>query len=179
MPSLSVSVVRFINEHQPGFVECSLSDAHGHVHLFEEKAPVVSAENLSSTSAYPRSGHIECRVQEEWKESDGRYFVRVSTEEPFHIESTTGATEFVVSRLLLETVKPEDLAFIGGVNLSGLPCIAGPVLVAVAQASAGRTGTADCPYCGSRIDVEVRGNPASAWLHKCICGKCNGAFKGL
>jgi hypothetical protein len=96
MPALAVEISRFIDEHQPGFVECALVDAHGFRHLFHEKSPVVSEENLLSTSQYPRPGVIACEVQEQWQDAEGRSLVQVTTERPFGVESTSGQSRFVV-----------------------------------------------------------------------------------
>jgi hypothetical protein len=94
MPSISVEIVRFVDEHQPGFVECRFEDAHGLVHVVVEKAPVVSTENLWSNSDYPRPGLIACTVEEEYNDQAGRSLVSVNMELPWHIESSTGQTRF-------------------------------------------------------------------------------------
>jgi hypothetical protein len=96
MPALTVEIVRFVDEHQPGFVECVLRDAANIEHVFVEKVPVVSTDNLWSTSDYPRVGAIGCVVQERWQDTDGRSLVRATTEQPWGIESTRGETSFVV-----------------------------------------------------------------------------------
>jgi hypothetical protein len=54
MPAVTVQISRFVDEHQPGFVECILMDALGESHLFVEKVPVVSTDDLWSTSSYPQ-----------------------------------------------------------------------------------------------------------------------------
>ena len=96
MPAVAVEISRFVDESNPGFVECVLVDALSQSHLFVEKAPIVSTEDLSSTSAYPRRGVIACEIEEEWKNEAGQSFVRVNTELPWHVESTAGQTQFVV-----------------------------------------------------------------------------------
>jgi hypothetical protein len=96
MPALRIQIVRFVDEHLPGFVECVLRDATDRQHMFVEKAPIVTSEDLLSTSSYPRPGVIECVVEEEWKEKDGRVLVRASTAQPWSVESTQGETSFVV-----------------------------------------------------------------------------------
>ena len=95
MQALVVDIVRFVDDHQPGFVECRLLDAKGHIHYFVEKVPVVSTEDLWSSSKYPRPGVIACQVIQRWLDGS-QQLLKVSTELPWHIESTTGATEFVV-----------------------------------------------------------------------------------
>ncbi|MGE0144389.1 MAG: hypothetical protein AB7I19_11420 [Planctomycetota bacterium] len=96
MPALAVAIVRFVDEHQPGFVECVLRDAANEQHVFVEKVPVVTTEDLWATSNYPRPGVIECVVLEQWEDSGGCSLVRVTTEQPWGVESTRGETEFVV-----------------------------------------------------------------------------------
>jgi hypothetical protein len=95
MPSLTVDIVRFVDEHQPGFVECKLVDVNNEVHFFIEKAPVVSTEDLWSTSTYPRSGSIGCEILNSWNEGSTG-LVKVTTEKPWSVESTSGETEFIV-----------------------------------------------------------------------------------
>ena len=95
MPTLAVKVVRFVDEHQPGFVECVSVDARGEVHSFIEKVPIVSADELWSTSTYPQPGAIDCHVESRW-EADGKGMVQVNTELPWGVESTAGQTRFIV-----------------------------------------------------------------------------------
>ncbi len=93
---MAVQIERFVDEYQPGFVECRLVDAEGHPHLFIEKVPIVSADDLWSNSTYPVAGAIACEIEAEWTDHEGRNLVRVSTEKPWSVESTSGITRFVV-----------------------------------------------------------------------------------
>jgi hypothetical protein len=96
MHVLLVQIDRFVDEHQPGFVECSLVDSSGEAHLFLEKVPIVTTENLWSNSQYPQPGAIACRVERELRGQEGEPLVQVSTEFPWHVESTTGKRQFIV-----------------------------------------------------------------------------------
>jgi hypothetical protein len=96
MRFISVQITAFVDDHQPGFVECGLTDAQGQVHRFIEKAPVVSRENLWSDSDYPRPGLIGCEVEAEWTDEAGRALAKVSTELPWHIESVDGVHQFTL-----------------------------------------------------------------------------------
>ena len=96
MPGLKVTIARFVDDHQPGFVECTFLDASGTTHSIIEKVPVISAEHLWSDSENPRAGEIECTVRERFRNSLGDDLARIDTELPDHIESTRGETEFVV-----------------------------------------------------------------------------------
>lgn len=93
---LAVKIVRFVDEHQPGFVECELADIEGRIHRFIEKIPVVTRADLWSDSTYPQPGVIRCELLEMWSDAEGRQVARVSTERPWAITSTEGLHEFVV-----------------------------------------------------------------------------------
>jgi hypothetical protein len=93
---LVVSILRFVDDHQPGFVECALTDASSEVHLFVEKGPVVSTMNLVATSRYPVDGVIACEIEATWIDEEGRSLSRVNTERPWGVESTSGQTVFIV-----------------------------------------------------------------------------------
>jgi hypothetical protein len=97
MHELKVTITRFVDEHQPGFVECTLLDATGISHVFVEKIPIVSASNLWIDSSYPCEGEIRCTVLERFIGPDGEALVRVDTELPDHVESTDAKTVFVVA----------------------------------------------------------------------------------
>jgi hypothetical protein len=60
--SVYVEIVRYTDDHQPGWVECRLTDVAGRAWSFVEKVPVVSAEYLDAGSAYPRPGSVSCSV---------------------------------------------------------------------------------------------------------------------
>ena len=97
MPSVSVEILRLIDTHQPGWVECLLVDAHGTRHLFVEKIPYVTEQDLWLESTYPADGSIDCEVLEAWKDKDGRSLIRVDTSRPWGVESKSGVTEFIVT----------------------------------------------------------------------------------
>jgi hypothetical protein len=104
MNVLSVTIERFVNDDFSGFVECVMVDSEYCSHRFVEKAPVLSTANLSLNSAFPQPGHIACVVEDEWLDERGRQLVRVSTTNPWGIESTTGNTTFTVVRDQIELV---------------------------------------------------------------------------
>jgi len=86
MPSVAVIIRRFVDEHQPGLVECELIDAFGNRHESTEKIPVVTAEHLWSSSVYPRPGAFACEVIAEWVDENGGALSRISTASPWGIE---------------------------------------------------------------------------------------------
>lgn len=102
MTCIAVEISRFVDAHQPGFVECTLVDAGGTRHFFLEKLPVVTSANLWSGSNYPQPGVIACEVKEEWLNNDGKALAKISTEQPFGVESNAGLTSFVVLQAQLQ-----------------------------------------------------------------------------
>lgn len=104
MTSVAIQIERFVDDYQPGIVECRLVDAQGQSHLFIEKAPIVSTEDLWSDSLYPQPGAIACEIEAEWIDDEGRNLVKINTENPWHVESTTGETHFIT--LASQIIRP-------------------------------------------------------------------------
>ena len=85
------------NSSYPEVVLCEIVDVYGQKHEFIEKWPVVSAEDFENS--FPRKCELDCIVLEEKETS-----YLVSTEQPWHIESTDEKTIFEISKeLLLKT----------------------------------------------------------------------------
>jgi hypothetical protein len=82
MPCLRVSIIRFVDEHQPGFVECEFTDANGTVHTLVDKVPVFSLEDLWNDSVYPQPGFARCDVLERSQDSRGHKLARVTIAKP-------------------------------------------------------------------------------------------------
>src|ERR1700692_4014306 len=95
MPGLRVSIIRFVDEHQPGFVECEFTDANGTVHTLVDKVPVFSLEDLWNDSVYPQPGFARCEVLARSQDSRGQ-LARVTIAKPDGLESMNGLSEFVV-----------------------------------------------------------------------------------
>jgi hypothetical protein len=98
MLAIKATIVRFTDDDQPGWVECKFIDAKGVTHLFEEKVPVVTVENLDAHSEYPREGKIGCTLIDAGFAGNGREVITVDTELPWGIESKVGQTRFEVFR---------------------------------------------------------------------------------
>ena len=96
MPELRVQIVRFVDEHQPGFVACEFTDAEGGSHTLIEQVPVVSLEMLDATSGFPRHGAVRCTVLQKWNRPDGVSVARISLGTPDGIETVDGGSQFVV-----------------------------------------------------------------------------------
>ena len=101
--AVKIEITKFVDEGQPGWVECSLEDAAGQKHLFIEKVPVVTLEELDAGSFYPRAGVFACEVIERMR-SENRSIVRISTASPWAIESVDGQTQFEVLSDQLEEI---------------------------------------------------------------------------
>jgi hypothetical protein len=104
MKFISANIVRFVDGHQPGWVECEFADAEGRLHVLRDKVPMFTVEILDADSRYPTMGKIPCEVLETFKDATGRELVRVSTEKPCGIDSAEGLAEFIVSPGLITDV---------------------------------------------------------------------------
>ncbi len=82
-------VTRWLDDHQPGFVEFILTDVDGVAHVVHEKVPVLTLEDLSSSSTYPRELWICADML-----SRGRDSARVRL--GAFVESLDGRTEFTL-----------------------------------------------------------------------------------
>lgn len=94
MPEIVVAIVGIADEAFPGFVVCTLVDAHGREHMFIEKAPVVSTEDISAASVLPMPGYVACEIVAALNDERGRSLLRVDTSRPYGIESVSGETMF-------------------------------------------------------------------------------------
>lgn len=73
--------------------------------------------------------------------------------------------------------------FTKGLDLSGMPNVARPVMIALGQLQCGEPIDQVCPRCGAIITVEAKTlkneSRPCAWLTACKCGACNSSFRGL
>ena len=97
MLSVAVDITKHVDSSPPGWVECVLRDANGVAWTFVEKVPVVTTENLSESSAYPRGGKIACELV---PDPDGAVspLIQIDTSRPWGVEATDGTTTFTVRR---------------------------------------------------------------------------------
>ncbi|HKV64614.1 MAG TPA: hypothetical protein VJO16_22105 [Candidatus Acidoferrum sp.] len=96
MYNLAVEIVRFVDDHQPGWVACEFVDAEGRQHALVDKVPIFGFDFLDGRSKYPQPGSVGCEVLSRSEDDKGRKLVRISTAKPFDIESREGLSEFVV-----------------------------------------------------------------------------------
>jgi hypothetical protein len=108
MRGVVIEICRYVDDSQPGWVECRLIDARGREWLFVEKVPVITTEDLDASSDYPRPGVIACQVLERRQEGE-REVVGIDTKLPWHVEATTGETRFEIRPEQLVEVDPERI----------------------------------------------------------------------
>ena len=107
MSELSVEIIRYFDDAQPGWVECRLKDAWGKEHTFIDKAPIFTSSELNKDSNYPQYGVIACQVVRRWRDPHGREIVTIDMEHPWHVESSSGDTRFDVLATQLNESSPE------------------------------------------------------------------------
>lgn len=96
MLGLRVTIVRWVDDHQPGWVDCHLVDSRDCLWVFIEKAPVVTVESLGPETCFPRPGIIACELVERQLATPESAILVVSTAAPWGIEATSGQTQFEV-----------------------------------------------------------------------------------
>ena len=89
-------------DHFPGWVACRFYDAHGVEHVIAEKIPVVTDQNITPDSTFPRKGEVRCTLLGRWTDTAGRELVTVSTRIPDYVETIDGVFEFDVMASQIE-----------------------------------------------------------------------------
>lgn len=98
MLAVRVEILRWVDDWQPGWVECRLTDSYCREHTFIEKVPVVSKKAIYPESAYPQPGLIACEVIRGNAE-----VVTIDTDPPLGSKSTDQETQFdVPPHLIIE-----------------------------------------------------------------------------
>ncbi len=90
MLGVQITIFRYADDSQPGWVECILTDVRGQEWRFIEKVPVVTRADLDASSTYPQSGVIACQIIDRRLAPDGREVVTIDTSLPWDIPSTSG-----------------------------------------------------------------------------------------
>ena len=96
MWQVEVTILRWVSDDFPGWVECELTDASGRRWLIHEKEPVFSATSIPA-DGLPFLGFIGCVLT---SSPDGDV-VGIDTDQPWGIASVEGETRFSVPRQLL------------------------------------------------------------------------------
>ena len=101
MHFISVQIVRFVDSHQPGWVECVFVDAACRSHGIIEKVPVVTTKDLDADSKYPTLGSVPREVPERYQDDTGQELVCVSTAVPADIETQERLSKFIIPSNLI------------------------------------------------------------------------------
>jgi hypothetical protein len=112
-----LEIVRWYDDHYPGWVECQLIDAHGKTWTIIEKVPVVTAADLDKDSAYPQPTSIKAALVAVIRDPANRVIVTIDTARPWGIAAIDGTTRFEVWQ---DQVVYESFAVDGGDRLSAL-----------------------------------------------------------
>lgn len=96
MTAVRVQINRWVDDHQPGFVECRFIDRSGRERMIIEKLPIVSEVQLDQGSSYPQLGSIPCTVVSRTRDQSGREIAEVDITAPIFIEAVDGETRFQV-----------------------------------------------------------------------------------
>jgi hypothetical protein len=88
---LVVDIIEYSNEYFPGWVRCSFVDVFGATQYINEKAPVVSVENITEDTKLPIKGYVGGEII--LRKGD---IVHFCTEKPWGILSEEGESKFYV-----------------------------------------------------------------------------------
>jgi hypothetical protein len=89
---LKVAIVRFVDDYQPGIVECEFFDANGIRHTLINKIPIFTEKNLWLDSQYPQPGSAQCEILDRLSDGVGRACVTIRLAG----ETSDGRSEFIV-----------------------------------------------------------------------------------
>lgn len=91
----SARITRVIDSSSyPDWLELRFTDAHGKEWVLEEKAPVVTCEDVVPREPYKEDASIAAMVVDKQIAGDGRSIVVVNTDKPWGISDVGGNTHF-------------------------------------------------------------------------------------
>ena len=97
MRELKVQIIRFVDDCQPGVVECEFHDANMTLHRVIDNVPIFTDKTLWSNSEYPQPGTIRCEVLEMLSENVKPRLAKVTIDRPDGLKSTHGQTDFLIN----------------------------------------------------------------------------------
>jgi hypothetical protein len=101
---LRAQIIRWVDDYQPGIVECRFTDALGQEWSVIEKLPILTDANLWSDSEFPQPAFIACQIIRRDRDDVGHEVASIDTQNPWAIEATDGTTSFrVFARDLTES----------------------------------------------------------------------------
>ncbi len=104
---LRVLITQYVDDSQPGWVECEFFDAAGQRWKIVEKVPIVTDQEISPTSELPRVTGLRCVEVGRRIDESGRELVTVNTEHPDGVEAVDGTNQFEVLANQIESVRIE------------------------------------------------------------------------
>jgi hypothetical protein len=93
---LRAQITRWIDDDQPGIVECWFMDRFGREWSIIEKLPVVTEAALCADSQFPQPAFIGCTIISRGRDNSGLETIEIATQAPWGIEATDGAAIFQV-----------------------------------------------------------------------------------
>ena len=106
MINARITITKFYDDHQPGWVEAELIDAWNRKWIFREKTVSLSDDpNLAEDSEYPCPGELECTVVGHYLDRNNRHIAIIRAAE----ECTDRTYLFEVDPAIL--FDPEDKDF--------------------------------------------------------------------
>jgi len=94
---LAVEIVRFVDNHQPGWIEVQFVDIEGKRHSLIDKVPTfVTSGRLDPETGYPQPGVIVCTILSTSEDKNGQTVAHITTTRPYCLESTDGLSAFDV-----------------------------------------------------------------------------------
>lgn len=98
MLGVKIKIIEYIDDSQPGWVRCVLTDAFGKEWLFTEKVPIVTSDYLDEKSTYPQEGMINCIIV---GENDKDNCIDIDTSKPYGVYSEEDKTNFTIFKTQL------------------------------------------------------------------------------
>ncbi|MDQ0468932.1 hypothetical protein [Labrys wisconsinensis] len=93
---IKVSIAGWVDDYQPGFVECRFDDRFGTTWRLLVKVPYVTTAELGRDSCYPQPGELPCHVTSRGHDASGRGVVWIETDWPSSVAPIEGTTRFEV-----------------------------------------------------------------------------------
>jgi hypothetical protein len=103
---LRAQITRWIDDDQPGLIECRFMDRFGRERSIIEKLPIVTEAALRADSQFPQPAFIGCPIISRGRDDSGLETVEITAEAPQAIEATDGAAIFqLFTHQLTETAR--------------------------------------------------------------------------
>lgn len=96
MLAIKIEITKFIDHHQPGFVEARLFDVWSREYIFQEKLPIFTSDDLDNESDYPKPGVIACIKVKEFYDNTNCKIIVIDTNEIWGVQSLDERREFEV-----------------------------------------------------------------------------------